>query len=169
VCVTSSSWSSWSSGHARVTGKARYGMVPFKVITMPRLLLPTLLTCIVSSAAAQIPAPSTHVTQLRPGWARAVWAPAQPDHRLGLDREPLGGFLGPGDEDYRYPGFFIGAGLGLAATLFSVAWCSDADNACSRGRALLLGPILTGAFGLGGAVIGGLIPKSPPPSAPGGA
>ena len=125
---------------------------------MPKLLLALLLTCTVSSAAAQAPAPSATIPPPRPGWARAVWAP---DARLEQQREPLGGLLGPGDEDYRYPGFFIGAGLGVAATLYSVTWCEDPDNACSSSQALLTGAVFTAMASLGGAVLGGLIPKAP--------
>jgi hypothetical protein len=76
------------------------------------------------------------------------------------NREPTGGFLGPGDLDYRYPGFFVGAGLGLGATAFSLAWCSDPDNACHTGRVLPVGMIMTGVLGLTGAVVGGLFPKA---------
>jgi hypothetical protein len=51
------------------------------------------------------------------------------------------------------------AGLGVATTAFSVAWCSDLDNACSKGHALLMGAMFTAMAGFGGAVLGGLFPK----------
>ena len=75
-------------------------------------------------------------------------------------REPLGGLLGPDDLDHRYPGFFVGAGLGVLLTAVSFAWCSDDDNSCDSGRVLPLGVLMTGVLGLSGAVIGGFLPKS---------
>jgi hypothetical protein len=129
---------------------------------MPSLLLLILLTWLVPVAAAQTPAPVIRAESLQPRWAREVWVPLRADHREGRSREPLGGFLGPGDEDHRYTGFFLGAGLGLFGTMFSVAWCENADNNCDSTRAVLVGTMASGMFGLGGAVLGGLIPKSPP-------
>jgi hypothetical protein len=125
------------------------------------LLWSLLLVFVVATSVAQVPAGSRTGGPLRPGPARAVWVRAELAHRATA-RVPLGGFLGPGDQDYRYTGFFIGAWLGLAATTFAVAWCSDPDNSCSSGRALLLGPVVSAALGVGGAVIGGLFPKAPP-------
>jgi hypothetical protein len=131
------------------------------VIAMPKMLVLVLflLACHVSSAVAQAGDPNPRVERLQPQWAHAVWA-AGSDEALGRQaRDPLGGLLGPADEDYRYTGFFIGAGLGVASTMFSVTWCSDPDNACSRSHALLMGAMFTAMAGFGGAVLGGLFPK----------
>ena len=51
---------------------------------------------------------------LRPGPSRVLWE--RPSSALSAERarEPLGGLLGPDDEDQRYPGFFVGAGPGTA-------------------------------------------------------
>ena len=79
---------------------------------------------------------------------------------------PWGGLLGPGDRDYRYTGFFVGAGVGLAAVALAVAWCSD-EGGCDYGRVVLFGPLGVAAMGFAGAVVGGLFPKHPtPPAAP---
>lgn len=127
------------------------GGSPLEVILMPNRVLVVLVAFTVSSAAAQEPA------AVRPSYARAVWA--EPVSREA--REPLGGFLGPGDEDHRYAGFFVAAGLGLAATLTSVSWCEDQDSGCSSSQALLVGTAFAIMAGFAGAVIGGLIPKTP--------
>jgi hypothetical protein len=87
-------------------------------------------------------------------WERPVSVPA---HRLS---EPLGGLLGPGDEDHRYPGIFVGAGLGLILTAASFMMCNEADNGCDGSRVLPLCVLMTGVLGLSGAVIGGFLPKS---------
>jgi hypothetical protein len=129
------------------------------VIAMPKILVLFLLACHVSSALAQAGDPGPRAERLQPQWANAVWA-AGSDETLGRQaREPLGGLLGPADEDYRYTGFFIGAGLGVVATAFSVTWCSDTDNACSSSQALLMGAMFTAMAGFGAAVLGGLFPK----------
>jgi hypothetical protein len=73
--------------------------------------------------------------------------------------EPLGGILGPDDQDYRYTGFFIGAALGVAATAFSLAWCENSDTECVSGRVLPMGFLMSGVLGLSGAVVGGFLPK----------
>ena len=122
-----------------------------------------LLVSLVGPAAAQTASVRPDQHSLRPRSARAVWvrpAPGQSDAQV---RTPLGGVLGPGDRDYRYTGFFVGAGLGVAAVALSVALCSESDSGCSTGRVLLLGPVIAASFGLGGAVVGGLFPKHPPP------
>jgi hypothetical protein len=137
--------------------------VPFKAGPVQSLVLPALLLSLVSTVAAQTPVPHAPAATLRPSMARAVWAPADDGLRRSEAPEPLGGFLGPGDEDHRYPGFFIGAGLGLFGTLVAVEMCTQ-DTACdSRSKALAAGVLASVMFGLGGAVIGGLIPKSPSP------
>ena len=123
------------------------------------LVAALLVACAVPELQGEPPRPSA----LQPQFARLVWDAGVPTVPTRA-RTPLGGVLGPGDRDYRYTGFFVGAGVGLAATVFSVAWCSDHDNACSSGRALLLGPVVSVTLGLGGAVIGGLFPKSPAPA-----
>jgi hypothetical protein len=125
---------------------------------MPSLLLLILLTCLVPGAAAQNPAPAG---SLQPRWAREVWLPVRPDYPGNLSRAPLGGFLGPDDEDHRYTGFFLGAGLGLLGTLVSVSWCEESDSNCDSTGALLVGAMASAMFGFGGAVLGGLVPKSP--------
>jgi hypothetical protein len=128
---------------------------------MQRLLIPVLLLTLVSGATAQMPGSGAAAVTLQPRMARAVWAPAQGDLRRSEAGEPLGGFLGPGDEDHRYPGFFVGAGLGLFGTMVALSMC-DRDSACtSRSKALGAGVLVSAMFGLGGAVVGGLIPKTP--------
>lgn len=122
---------------------------------MPKCLLVALLACVVSTAAAQDARPSRHA--IRPSFARAVWAEPAP---LRQSHEPLGGLLGPGDEDHRYEGFFVGAGLGVFATLTAVAMC-DADSPCTASQVLLGGTIGSAMLGFAGAVLGGLIPKTP--------
>ena len=94
----------------------------------------------------------------QPAPARFVWAKPNP-----VDAEARGlgpGFLGRGDRDHRYTGFWAGVGLGAVATIISAAHCSDPDNDCKVSRALLLGPVVTGVLGLTGALIGGLFPKA---------
>jgi hypothetical protein len=122
----------------------------------PRSLLFILL---VASFAATVAHAQQAPVPLRPGPARLLWE--RPSSALSADsaREPLGGLLGPDDEDQRYPGFFVGAGLGLLLTAVSFAWCFDGDNSCNSGRVLPLGALMTGILGLSGAVIGGLLPK----------
>jgi hypothetical protein len=91
-----------------------------------------------------------------PQSARFVWV------RPGATEEGNAygpGLLGRGDRDYRYTGFYIGLGLGAAATLLGVANCSDRDNDCSVTRVLILGPVMTAVTGLTGALIGSLFPK----------
>ena len=126
---------------------------------MPRCLVLLLLACHVSSAVAQVDTPPVRAELLQPHYAHAVWTAVPADPLQNPAREPLGGFLGPGDEDHRYPGFFIGAGLGLFVTALSVSWCSDTDNSCSQSQALLMGTMFTAMTGFGGAMLGGLIPK----------
>lgn len=126
------------------------------------LRLPLVLVLMASSVPASAGAQGAPAA-LRPAPARLLWErPAPVPLRAGA-REPLGGLLGRGDEDYRYSGFFVGAGLGLALTAISFVWCADADNACDSGRVLPVGLVVTGALGLSGAVIGGFLPKSPHP------
>ena len=121
---------------------------------MSKHLLVVLFACTVSTAAAQGPAPAT---QIRPSFARAVWVePASTTQ----SREPLGGLLGPGDEDHRYEGFFVGAGLGVFATLATLSMC-DADSPCTSSQVMLGGTIASAMLGFAGAVLGGLLPKTP--------
>jgi hypothetical protein len=96
---------------------------------------------------------------LRPGPARVLWE--RPSSALSAERarQPLGGLLGPDDMDHRYPGFFVGAGMGLLLTAWAFAWCSDGDNSCDSGRVLPMGVLVSGVLGLSGAVIGGFLPK----------
>ena len=124
---------------------------------MPSRLLVVLLACMVSTAAAQGPDPDPATHQIRPSFARAVWTKAEPRAPSG---EPLGGLLGPGDEDHRYEGFFGGAGLGVFATLVSLSLC-NADSPCTSSQVLLGGTIGSAMLGFAGAVLGGLIPKTP--------
>jgi hypothetical protein len=86
------------------------------------------------------------------------------DRDLARGHEPLGGLLGPGDRDYRYTGFFVGAGVGLAAVTLAVAWCSESEGGCDYGRVALFGPLGVAAVGFAGAVVGGLFPKHPTPA-----
>ncbi len=96
---------------------------------------------------------------LAPGPAPVLW---QRVPVAAASVEPLGGFLGPGDQDHRYEGFFVGAGLGIATTVFSLGLC-DGDSPCDRADALRMGLLMTGVFSLGGAVLGGLLPKAAEP------
>jgi hypothetical protein len=122
----------------------------------PRSLLLILLVVSFATTAA-------HAQQaafpLRPGPARLLWE--RPSSALSAEaaREPLGGLLGPDDEDQRYPGFFVGAGLGVLLTAWAFALCSEDDNSCDSGRVFPQGFLVTGILGLGGAVIGGFLPK----------
>ena len=122
----------------------------------PRRLL---LLLLVSSFAATVAHAQQAPVPLRPAAARLLWE--RPASALSAERarEPLGGLLGPDDLDHRYPGFFVGAGLGLILTAVNFVWCSDVDNACDSGRVLPLGVLMTGVLGLSGAVIGGFLPK----------
>jgi hypothetical protein len=61
--------------------------------------------------------------------------------------------------DQRYPGFFVGAGLGLLLTVVAFAWCFDDNSSCDSGTVLPRGVLMTGILGLSGAVIGGFLPK----------
>jgi hypothetical protein len=122
----------------------------------PRSLLFILL---VASFAATVAHAQQAPVPLRPGPARLLWE--RPSSALSAEsaREPLGGLLGPDDVDQRYPGFFVGAGLGLLLTAVAYAWCSEGDNSCNSGAVLPQGVLVTGILGLSGAVIGGLLPK----------
>jgi len=114
------------------------------------------LILLVSSFASPIVHAQQAPVSLRPGPARVLWERPSSAERA---HEPLGGLLGPDDLDHRYPGFFVGAGLGLILTAVNFVWCSDSDNACDSGRVLPLGVLMTGVLGLSGAVIGGFLPK----------
>jgi len=121
----------------------------------PRSLLLALLVSSFAAAGAharQAPVP------LRPGPARLLWE--RPSSALSAEsaRAPLGGLFGPDDLDHRYPGFFVGAGLGLLLTAVNFAWCSDGDS-CDSGRVLPMGVLVSGVLGLSGAAIGGFLPK----------
>jgi hypothetical protein len=122
----------------------------------PRSLL---LILLVSSFAATIAQAQQAPVPLRPSPARLLWE--RPSSALSAEgaRAPLGGLLGPDDVDQRYPGFFVGAGLGLLFTAWTFAWCSDGDNSCDSGTVLPLGVLMSGVMGLSGAVIGGFLPK----------
>jgi hypothetical protein len=122
----------------------------------PRSLLFILL---VSSFAVTVAHAQQASDPLRPGPARVLWE--RPSSALSAEsaRAPLGGLLGPDDVDQRYPGFFVGAGLGLLLTAWAFAWCSDGDNSCDSGRVLPMGVLVSGVLGLSGGVIGGFIPK----------
>jgi hypothetical protein len=121
----------------------------------------SLLLILVLSSFAPAVAHAQHASvSLRPGPARLLWERASSALAAERAGEPLGGLLGPDDLDYRYPGFFVGAGLGLFFAAATFAWCSDSDNWCDRGRVLPMGVLMTGVLGLSGAVIGGFLPKS---------
>ena len=122
----------------------------------PRSLL---LALLMSSFAATVAHAQQAPVPLRPGPARLLWE--RPSSALSAEsaRAPLGGLLGPDDLDHRYPGFFVGAGLGLLMTAWAFAWCSEGDNACDSGRVLPMGVLMSGVLGLSGAVIGGFLPK----------
>ena len=124
---------------------------------MRMLPIVCLLVCVGTTAPAQS---SSVRAPLRPAWAHAVWADPAPASRSERRQEPpLGGFLGPDNEDHRYPGFFVGAGLGLVATLIAVSWCEEAGGSCSTDQTLLLGIPFSVMLGFSGAVLGGLVPK----------
>ena len=124
----------------------------------PRLsLLILLLSCSVP-ALGRAQAASV---QLRPGPSHLLW---QRPSILEAEaaQEPLGGILGRGDLDYRYTGFFVGAGVGLALSALYVVVC-DQEESCNSGQALPLGLLATGILGLSSAVIGGFVPKASSP------
>lgn len=102
---------------------------------------------------------------LRPHAAHGLWVRPPAAQASDREHEPLGGLLGPGDRDYRYTGFFVGAAVGLAAVALAVAWCSDSEGGCDYGRVVLFGPLGVAAVGFAGAVVGGLFPKHPAPPA----
>jgi hypothetical protein len=122
----------------------------------PRSLL---LILLVASFAATVAHAQQAPVSLQPGAARLLWE--RPSSALSAEsaREPLGGLLGPDDEDQRYPGFFVGAGLGVLLTAVAFAWCFDGNSSCDSGAVLPPGVLMTGILGLSGAVIGGLLPK----------
>jgi hypothetical protein len=133
----------------------RFGATDPEEEMSPRSLL---LALLVSSFAATVAHAQQSPVTLRPGPARLLWERPSPALSAESAREPLGGLLGPDDMDQRYPGFFVGAGLGLLLTAWAFAWCSDDDN-CDSGRVLPMGVLATGVLGLSGAVIGGFLPK----------
>jgi hypothetical protein len=136
-----------------------------RCIRLPFTLI--LAATLAGPVAAQTASAGAGPPPVRPRFARAVWAAPARDRSATAARTPLGGVLGPGDRDYRYPGFFVGAGLGVAAMLVSIGMCSDSDSGgCNAARVVLLGPVAVGAVGLAGAVVGGLFPKAPGPNAP---
>jgi hypothetical protein len=118
-----------------------------------------LLMLLVSSFAATVAHAQQGPVPLRPGPSRLLWDRPSSAPAAERARVPLGGLLGPDDLDHRYPGFFVGAGLGLLFTAWTFAWCSDGDNSCDSGRVLPLGVLMSGVMGLSGAVIGGFLPK----------
>ena len=97
----------------------------------PRSLL---LILLVSSFAATVAHGQQSPVPLRPEPARVLWERLPSALSAYAAHEPLGGLLGPDDVDQRYPGFFVGAGLGLLLTAVTFAWCADGDNACNRER-----------------------------------
>lgn len=120
------------------------------------LFLLALSSTSVSAAQGVVPAPP------HPAPSAVLWQHARADFQSRESHEPLGGFLGPGDEDYRYTGFFIGTGLGGLAILHFLALCAGDGDACSGADTapMFLGVVgATAMLGLGGAVIGGLISK----------
>jgi hypothetical protein len=120
-----------------------------------------------ASMSAQSASLDVHASRLRPHPAYGLWVRPLREHAASHGHEPLSGLLGPGDRDYRYTGFFVGAGAGLAAGVLAVAWCSDAEGGCDYGRVALFAPLGVAAVGLAGAVVGGLFPKHPTPPAGG--
>ena len=105
-------------GHAEVTRTARvwqdrFGATDPEEEMNPRFLL---LILLVLSFAATVAHAQQAPLPLRPGPARLLWE--RPSSALSAEsaRAPLGGLLGPDDLDHRYPGFFVGAGLGLLMT-----------------------------------------------------
>lgn len=118
------------------------------------LLLIFLTMSSVSTVAHAQSAPARHV---RPSSSHFLWQ--RPVSHSADTREPLGGLLGRGDLDYRYTGFFVGAGLGVVLTAFAFALCGEGDDGCDGGRVLPAGVLMSAIMGLGGAVIGGFLPK----------
>jgi hypothetical protein len=71
----------------------------------------------------------------------------------------LGGLLGDGSRDYRYTGFWVGAGtVGIYGLLWFLG-CEDSDM-CSRSKLAWRVPVAAAGTGLLGALIGSLVPKS---------
>jgi hypothetical protein len=144
-------------------------MFPHCALTVVRRLALSFVLAVGGTApmSAQSAEPGARASMLHPHAAHALWV-RRPAAQAGTrEHEPLGGLLGPDDQDYRYPGFFVGAGVGLAAVALAVAWCGDAEGGCDYGRVVLFGPLGVAAVGFAGAVVGGLFPKHPtPPVAP---
>ncbi|HVX89321.1 MAG TPA: hypothetical protein VG940_10370 [Gemmatimonadales bacterium] len=66
------------------------------------------------------------------------------------------GVLGDGSHDYRYPGFWVGAGTGVGLAYIAHRFCNDSDTGCSAsaGQELFGTLFLTVIMGTFGALIG---------------
>jgi len=138
-------------------------MIPHPTLWALRALgAGAVLVALVSAPlSAQTSESGARAPRLGPHASDVLWVrpPVAHDHTRG--HEPLGGLLGPDDQDYRYTGFFVGVGAGLAAVALAVALCSESEGGCDEGRVVLFAPLGVAAVGLAGAVVGGLFPKHP--------
>jgi hypothetical protein len=98
------------------------------------------------------------------GQASPVRGPAVASGRLWTPPAPAtvsptalsSGILGDGSHDYRYRGFWIGAGLGVGLTWLSYEFCKGSDNGCQAGpdRVVLAAALTAGILGTVGALAG---------------
>jgi hypothetical protein len=119
------------------------------------MLLLALRNPAVSSAQSPVAPP-------HPAASAFLWQHARADFESRGSHAPLGGFLGPDDEDYRYTGFFVGAGLAAATSFIAIGYGAldqDSCGACNFGGFVLATALLVSVLGLSGAVIGGMVRK----------
>jgi hypothetical protein len=66
------------------------------------------------------------------------------------------GILGDGSKDYRYTGFWVGAGAGLVFTYYMYGFCVESEGGCdaNAGQLLLGTLIIAGTTSFFGALVG---------------
>lgn len=69
---------------------------------------------------------------------------------------PSDGIFGDGSNDYRYQGFWIGAGLGIGLSYIGYQFCTHSDTACEVdvGGAVLRTALASAMLGTIGALAG---------------
>jgi hypothetical protein len=110
---------------------------------------PTLLLLSSLAFPATISAQGTRIAPR----ASVVFTTAAP---VPTEGELSNGILGDGSKDYRYTGFWVGAGAGLVFTYYMYEFCVESEGGCSANAGqLLLGTlILAGTTSLLGALVG---------------